>query len=51
MKLALLYNLNLTKVYINLEKYVICVNSCLFQFIRVDDGVEFMKHVKGKRKL
>jgi hypothetical protein len=55
MKLALFCNLNLTEVYINLEK---CVNIRqlnfmeigLFEFIRAEGGVKFMKHLKGVRR-
>jgi hypothetical protein len=50
MKLALLYNLKFTKVYINLEKYVIILTLCqicLIEFIRVKWVAKFMKHFKG----
>jgi hypothetical protein len=44
MKLALLYNLKITKLYINLEKYFITrtlCQICLLEFIRVEGRREF----------
>jgi hypothetical protein len=45
MKLALFYNLKFTKMYTNLEKYILhYLNfmSCLFEFIRVE-GLEVLE--------
>jgi hypothetical protein len=53
MKLAKVYNLKFTKVYINLEKYgmfFISWTLCQirsFEFIRVESGAKFMTHFKG----
>jgi hypothetical protein len=53
MKLAKVYNLKFTKVYINLEKYgmfFISWTLCQirsFEFIRVERGAKFMTHFKG----
>jgi hypothetical protein len=55
MKLALLYNLFFTNVYINLEKYVIHeLNFMANLFIWIYSGggdAKFMRHVKGRRKI
>jgi hypothetical protein len=50
MKLAVFYDLKFTKVYINLENMsfiglTLC-KICLFEFIRVEGGVKFVKHFK-----
>jgi hypothetical protein len=52
MNLALFCNLNFTEVYINLICYSLAelCQICLFEFIRVEGGVKFMKHVKGEQK-
>jgi hypothetical protein len=45
MKLALFYNLKFTKMYINLEKYILhylSFMSYLFEFIRVE-GLEVLE--------
>jgi hypothetical protein len=48
MKLALFYNLNVTKVYINSEKCVIhYLNFTLYEFILEEGGVKFMKDFGG----
>jgi hypothetical protein len=51
MKIALLCNLNITKVYIILGKYAIhylnLCQICLYEFVRMEGGVKFMKRVKG----
>jgi hypothetical protein len=48
MKLALFYNLNVTKVYINSQKYVIhYLNFTLYEFILEKGGVKFMKDFGG----